>query len=1207
MSCPAVTYPQSFSPGLCRPHLAVLGLLFALCIIFPAIGEPITSSPFATPSVGNGTALFTRLDPTATGITVQNPYDDPEMWGSRYREFMGGAMGGGIAVGDFDNDGRVDVFVSTKTTPGRLYKNLGNWKFVDVTDAAGLGARTVPSTSTLASLLRGHSNETPSVVWNQGAVFVDVNNDGYLDLYICRTGAPNLLYINQGNGTFKEEGAKRGLAIVDACSDAAFCDYDRDGWVDIYIQTNILDSLKHPQGQADHLFHNNGDGTFTEVTDKAGIRGETFGHSATWIDYNGDGWPDLYVANDFEAPDCFYRNNRDGTFTNVIDQLVPHMPYSSMGADMGDINNDGLPDLFVGDMATTTLALEKRGLTSTKANILGLPDSVGRAPQYMKNALFLNTGLGNFREGAAWAGVAATDWTWAVRLEDFDNDGWADLFVTNGMVREANNSDLLKRMMSAETDQERILVMKNSPIFSEAHLAFQNLQGTGFKNVSRAWGLDEVGVGLGCATADFDNDGDLDLMFLNYEGGVSVYRNDVVGQHRIQVRLHGVKSNRFGIGAVVRISTRTGQQMRYIIPTRGYASGSELVAHFGLGGETIVEKLTIEWPSGISQSFDKLAADRAYIIEEAGTAPTRRQTETPVFVDASAHLGSVTTDVFVPDLPDREQVFLPFRTDRRGPAVAVSDVNGDGHDDILIGGTTKTAAQLLLWREGRYEKAASPYELDGVEDGPNLMIDANEDGSRDIIRTKASASAAQWPDAFLPVLYLNDGKGNFARADLLPHLPINAGAICAGDWHHDGHLGIFIGARSIPGKYPEMPESILMRWQDGRYVDATDAFPILRNIGLVKSAVFCDVDLDGWPDLVVATEWGYVRYFHNDAGAGFSDWTEKSGFTRGGKGWWNSIVVADLNGDGRPDFAVGNLGLNSEYRADAAHPVKLYYGDFAGNGTKLIAEGVYDGERLYPKRTSDDLGGRIRRISQRYKTMNAYAEATMEDVFTAKRLAAAESFSADQFSSGVFLSQPDGTYHFDPLPRVAQIGPIQGMVAEDFDGDGNIDLCAVQNSDISVPHFDGGVGILLCGDGAGHFRPTEPRESGVDVTGNGRGLVVIDPSERGRTDLFVTRQGDHALLLEDQANKGPMYSIRLHQRAPNADAIGARIKIKLTNGRALYRALTLGGGWWSQTSLAVPLALPTGVSIDIVEVTWPDGSTSSHHPSTVGRWLIQKP
>jgi len=1188
-----------------------LKLLLALMIsgFFAATGysesATLESRPFAEPSHGTGAALFAKLDPNATGITVQNPYDDPEMWGSRYREFMGGAMGSGIAVGDFDNDGLVDVYVSTKTSPGRLYKNLGNWKFVDVTAAAGLLPTNESKATGLTSLLAG--NSPGGVIWNQGAVFVDVNNDGFLDLYICRTGAPNLLYINQRDGTFKEEASKRGLALVDACSDAAFCDYDRDGWVDVYVQTNILDSLRHPKGQADHLFHNNGDGTFTEVTKAAGIEGETFGHSATWIDYDGDGWPDLYVANDFEAPDCFYRNNRNGTFTNVINQVVPHMPYSSMGADMGDINNDGLPDLIVGDMATTTFAMEKRGLTSTKANILGLADSTDRAPQYMKNALYLNTGLGNFREVAAWAGVAATDWTWALRLEDFDNDGWTDLFVTNGMVREANNSDILKRMMGAETDQERILTMKNTPVFSEAHLAFKNLQGNGFKNVSRSWGLDEVGVALGCATADFDNDGDLDIMFLNYEGGVSVYRNDVEGQHRIQVRLKGAKSNRFGIGAVVRIETAAGQQMRYIIPTRGYASGSELVAHFGLGEQTSVRKLTVEWPSGLTQRFSNLQADMAYIVHESGDERTTLEKIVPLFSDGTEKMGAGVENIFVPDSPDREQVFLPFRTDRRGPAVAVGDVNGDAHEDIVIGSTLQTPMQLLLWRDGKFEERSLGIDAGEIEDGPVLLFDADGNGTSDLLVTKASAQAGKWPDGYIARLYLNDGKGNFSRSDLLPPLPVNAGAICAGDWHHDGRVGVFIGARSIPGAYPETPQSVLLRWEQGHYINASEKLPALGNVGLVKSALFCDVDLDGWPDLIVATEWGCVRYFHNDGGTGFSDWTDQSGFAAGGKGWWNSIASADFNGDGRPDFVVGNLGLNSEYHADPSHPVRLYYGDFAGNGTKLIAEGVYDGDKLYPKRTSEDLGGRIRRVARRYRTMNAYAEATMEDVFTAKHLSAAEAFEANQFSSGVFLSQPDGTYKFEALPRIAQVGPIQGIVASDLDGDGIADICAVQNSDSSVPHFDGGVGIFLKGNGHGGFGPLSPRESGIDVTGNGRGLVLMDPTETGRPDLFITRQGAPTLLLQNASAAGPSYRVRFVGKAPNLDAIGARFQIRLSDGHYINNQVLLGGGWWSQAGLNFPVRLKPGLSIISIRVIWPDGSTSEHSPAAARLWLVQEP
>ncbi|HYD82562.1 MAG TPA: VCBS repeat-containing protein, partial [Opitutus sp.] len=433
------------------------GLALAPTLAMSGEAPALSRSPFAPATAAPGATLFTRLDPAATGITVQNPYDDPQMWGTRYREFMGGGLGSGVAAGDFDGDGRVDLYVSTKTKPGRLYRNLGDWKFADATEAAGLAE------NSMMSWLKGAVGSDTKTVWRQGAVFADVNNDARLDLYVCRNNAPNLLYINQRDGTFTEEAEDRGLAIVDGSVVGAFADYDRDGWLDVFIVTNQVTGTE-PAGRPDRLFRNHGDGRFTEVTAKAGISGATFGHSATWIDYDADGWPDLHVANDFSGPDRLYRNNGDGTFTDVLDRVVPHTPFSSMGADLADINNDGHFDLFVADMATTTREKDRRGLAASRDDVVSMAARGDAAPQYMRNALLLNTGQGVFGEAACWAGIDATDWTWSVRFEDFDNDGWADLHVTNGMVREPNNVDLLAQMMRALSDLQRISVIKKAPV-----------------------------------------------------------------------------------------------------------------------------------------------------------------------------------------------------------------------------------------------------------------------------------------------------------------------------------------------------------------------------------------------------------------------------------------------------------------------------------------------------------------------------------------------------------------------------------------------------------------------------------------------------------------------------------------------------------------------------------------------------------------------
>ena len=1113
---------QRRRPGTdARKALAIAALLPAW-VALPARGSThvgLEARPLADRPERTGSTLFTVIAPEDSRLVCENHYADPEMWGRRAREFDLGGIGSGAAIGDIDGDGRPDIFVVSKTESCRLFRNLGNWRFEDITERAGVG-----------------DSGPDARVWKQGATFADVNNDGLLDLYLCRFNAPNRLYLNQGDGTFVESAEAAGLAVSDASVMATFADFDRDGWLDAFVQTNVLDATAAPEGQRDYLFRNDGDGTFTDVTATSGVApGPTHGNSALWWDFDDDGWPDLYVANDFALPDALYRNNRDGRFTDVIAGAIPCVPYSSMGSDLGDVDGDGRLDLLVADMAATTPVKDQRTMAETRARLRPPAEGAGVVRQFPLSMLALNTGTGRFLEVAQLAGVAATDWTWSPRWEDFDNDGRVDLHVTNGMYREIHNIDLIDRRMMAGSPSAAGQVTRGSPALAETNLAFRNLGGLEFTDVSTSWGLDHTGVSFGSATGDLDGDGDLDLLYTNYQAGPTLLRNDGDTGHRVVCELRGTRSNRLGIGTTITAESAGGTQVRVVMLARGFMASSEPVAHFGLGGDAVIRRLTVAWPSGATQVLENVAADQRLILTEPPAAEDTAERSGPeeapdtLFEEVGTAVGLALT---VPEEPFDEfldQRLLPTTFNRCGPSLAVGRIDAGGRPILALGGTVLQARRLLApqpdgtWTELPVPAWSSSPELN---DGPLLFFDASGDEHDDLLVTFGGVSLPADAPEYQPRLYLGDGRGGFAAApdDMLPAHPICAGATCAADFDRDGRQDLFIGARIMPGRFPSSPASMLLHHQGDRFEDVTDTLaPTLRAAGMVTAAIWADVDGDAWPDLLVAFDWGTVRCWRNRAGAGFEDWSERAGFSAAGAGQWRSLAAADFNGDGRPDFAAGNLGLNTVYRVSHDTPALLFSGDFGGRGGAELIEAFTHGEKLLPRRSRSDLAAAIPGLMRRFRSNNDFARATLPEIVGAERLASATRLELTELRSGVFLSQPDGRYRFQALPRIVQVAPAEALVARDLDGDGHADLVVVHNDHRPAPAhgwFDAGLGQFLQGDGHGGFTPVPPARSGFVIPGDGQAVAVLDLDSDDRLDVVVSRSGDSTLAFRNLVAPG---------------------------------------------------------------------------------------
>lgn len=1061
-------------------------------------------------------ALFEVKDSTVTGVGFVNKVIDTEQ--VNLMDYLYFYNGGGVSTGDINNDGLPDVYFVSNQCKNKLYLNKGNFKFEDITESAGAA---------------GFSD------WQTGVTMADVNGDGYLDIYVSAVGnfrgmeGANELYINNGNLTFTEKAAEYGLDFTGFSTQAAFFDYDKDGDLDCYLLNHAVHTsrsydrvtTRHLRNNeaGDYLFENQISDQkaspskpvkFKDVSEKAGIYGAAMGYGLgiAVADLNNDGWDDIYVSNDFHEDDYCYINNQDGTFSNKSREMLRYTSRYSMGNDIADVNNDGYPDIITLDMYPEDEYVEKSSLGEDAMDIYLYKLSFGYMPQLSRNCLQISQSGKYFSEVAAMAGIAATDWSWSPLLADYDNDGIKDLYVSNGIAHRPNNLDYAKYAAddslryatetSMELDKKAMKMMPEGKVHNYLFKGTRELR---FEDKSLVWGFDAPSISNGAAYADFDGDGDLDLVTNNLNEPSIFYQNQSLptGSGYLRVKLEGFPGNTFAFGAKVVIKNLDGLQMQQLAGTRGFESSSEPIIHFGLGKASIVDSVTVVWPNGKAQFLTSVKANQLLKIKysEATSVAVENILKSIVKRLDPVFFTDVTSDFKLNYKHQENQYFdfyreslMPFLVSTEGPKVAVGDVNGDGLEDMYVGGAKWQIGSLYLQKsKGKFVQSLQvDFRADSTfEDVDAVFFDANMDGFNDLYVVSGGNEFYGEMTQQFDRLYLNDGKGNFKRdTAALPPMFDNKSCVRPFDIDHDGDLDLFVGGRVVGFQYGMLPNSyVLINDGNGHFKDKTNEIaPGLRNIGMVTDAVWTDINGDKQNDLVVVGDWMPVTVFLNQKGKLKKQ--NDSGYG-GPSGFWQCVTAADFDQDGDVDIVAGNLGSNNKFKKNADSRLKMWVKDFDNNQglEQVLAYSVKD--RWYPVAFKDELGKRIPSIiNKRFTDYKSFAGKTIDEIFKPDELKDARLLEVDKFES-VYLENNGGKFIVRDLPWEAQVSKLFTLVVADINGDGRPDLLGGGNY-LGVSayqgRYDSSYGLVLINQGNGKFAGLSPVDTGFLLDGEIRDI-----------------------------------------------------------------------------------------------------------------------